>query len=150
MIYIYRDKLLKKKNKPLRVCEAARKQKKELTRLYKKALVSYKSEAVDELEEHLKEMGLRYKREVPVTLALNRSRKNPELKTYFLDFYVPSLRLVIEVDGGYHNTDSQKKYDQRRDELIKKHRGWSTLRLPNELVLSENFCLLDYPELKPA
>ena len=39
---------------------------------------------------------------------------------YILDFYCPTLRLVIEVDGGVHN--DQKDYDRRRDSHLSRHR----------------------------
>jgi very-short-patch-repair endonuclease len=39
---------------------------------------------------------------------------------YILDFYCPTLRLAIEVDGGIHN--DQKGYDRIRERHLSRHR----------------------------
>ncbi|MBE7481620.1 MAG: DUF559 domain-containing protein [Polyangiaceae bacterium] len=50
---------------------------------------------------------------------------------YIADFAVPSVRVVIEVDGAYHA--SRRAADARRDRELGR-RGWRVLRLPAELV----------------
>lgn len=52
---------------------------------------------------------------------------------YIIDFYCPSLRLAIEVDGEVH--DSQQVRDSARDAALSKH-GITTIRFRNEEVLS--------------
>ena len=49
-----------------------------------------------------------------------------------VDFYLPTLNLIIEIDGPCH--DRQK--DHRRDEWFQRIRGIRILRLSNEQVLS--------------
>jgi very-short-patch-repair endonuclease len=44
---------------------------------------------------------------------------------------VPSVRVVIEVDGAYHAT--RRVADARRDRELGR-RGWRVLRLPAELL----------------
>lgn len=39
---------------------------------------------------------------------------------YILDFYIPSLNLVIELDGKYHDTKEQKIKDSKRTLELKK------------------------------
>jgi very-short-patch-repair endonuclease len=39
---------------------------------------------------------------------------------YILDFYCPTLRLAIEVDGGIHN--NQEGYDRMRERHLSRHR----------------------------
>lgn len=39
------------------------------------------------------------------------------------------VRLVIELDGPHHNHPTNRKIDQNRDQLLKKH-GWETRRVP--------------------
>jgi very-short-patch-repair endonuclease len=51
-----------------------------------------------------------------------------------LDFYFPKISLCIEVDGGYHNQEAQKKRDNDRDLLLKDY-GIRTVRTTNEEVL---------------
>ncbi len=43
-------------------------------------------------------------------------KKDDRLKFFIADFYCHKLRLIIEVDGGVH--ESQKEYDQARTELL--------------------------------
>lgn len=35
-------------------------------------------------------------------------------RIYFADLYIRELRLVIEIDGGYHTTSNQKRLDKNR------------------------------------
>src|SRR3990170_999548 len=51
---------------------------------------------------------------------------------YILDFYCPTLRLGIEVDGSIHN--EQKDYDYRRDNALARH-GIQIFRFGNDDVL---------------
>jgi very-short-patch-repair endonuclease len=45
--------------------------------------------------------------------GLNFRRQHP-VGPYVLDFYCPALRLAIELDGGQHNIDRQRRKDDRR------------------------------------
>jgi len=49
-----------------------------------------------------------------------------------VDFAGPSVRLVVEVDGGYHQL--RQRADARRDRDLGRL-GWRVLRLPADLVL---------------
>ena len=49
------------------------------------------------------------------------------------DFACPSLLLIIEVDGKYH--EKQQKKDERRDNKLHDFAGYTTLRFTNEEVL---------------
>lgn len=39
-------------------------------------------------------------------------------RRYIADFRSHTLQLVIEIDGGYHNTEKQQEYDATREEMI--------------------------------
>lgn len=52
---------------------------------------------------------------------------------YFLDFYIKSLRVAIEVDGGYHSTIEQSAKDMERDANLASV-GIKTIRIKNEQV----------------
>lgn len=52
---------------------------------------------------------------------------------YFLDFYIKSLRVAIEVDGGYHSTVEQSAKDRKRDADLASV-GIKTIRIKNEQV----------------
>jgi very-short-patch-repair endonuclease len=38
---------------------------------------------------------------------------------YILDFYCPTLKLAVELDGGQHNQCENKEYDSTRSEYLK-------------------------------
>lgn len=40
------------------------------------------------------------------------------LKCYFADFYIPALRVIVEIDGGLHERPESVLYDQERDSLF--------------------------------
>lgn len=45
------------------------------------------------------------------------NRQKP-LNRYIVDFYCKPLNLVIEVDGGYHETEAQKIKDHERQQVL--------------------------------
>ncbi len=48
-----------------------------------------------------------------------------------VDFYIPSLHLAIEIDGGYHTLPEQKRKDNFKDKWLKKYRKVMMLRIEN-------------------
>lgn len=60
--------------------------------------------------------GVKFKRQVIIS-------------NYIVDFASLTAKLVIEVDGGQHN--SQQQYDQKRDAIIKNY-GFTILRFWND------------------
>lgn len=58
-------------------------------------------------------------------------------KSFFIfDFYLPSYRLCIEIDGSSH--DDKKDKDKRRDKIVKLH-GINTMRFTVDEVYIEGF-----------
>lgn len=53
---------------------------------------------------------------------------------YVLDFYCQRLKLAIEIDGGIHEEENQKKYDKKRQEHIETF-GITFVRIKNEELL---------------
>ena len=60
-------------------------------------------------------------------------RRQAVIRGWVADFWCPSARIVIEVDGGYHDTPRQRSRDMRRDVALMKL-GIKTLRFTNEDV----------------
>ncbi len=58
------------------------------------------------------------------------------LGNYILDFYAPSLRLAIELDGGQHYTAEAFVYDNCRDAWLTKQ-GIVVLRFTNLEIANE-------------
>jgi very-short-patch-repair endonuclease len=54
-------------------------------------------------------------------------RRQHPLGPYFVDFYCPAARLVVEIDGPTHGEERQWAYDERRTEWLKQH-GYEVLR----------------------
>lgn len=57
-------------------------------------------------------------------------------KVYYADLCIKSLKTIIEVDGGYHNTEEQRQKDAKRDEAFKSI-GYTTIRVTNEQACSK-------------
>ena len=51
-----------------------------------------------------------------------RFRRQYAIGPYVADFYCPSAKLVIEIDGAIHDFEPQADHDARRDELIRSYR----------------------------
>ncbi len=61
-------------------------------------------------------------------LAGLRFRRQHPIGPYILDFYCPSARLAIEVDGFAHNNAAQASHDARRQVWLSQ-RGVTVLRI---------------------
>lgn len=70
--------------------------------------------------------------EQPFFMIANRS--------YFLDFFIPSRNLAVEIDGGYHKR--VKKYDKQRD-IDFLNIGIRTVRIAAGKVIKEGITLKD-------
>ncbi|PZD75432.1 hypothetical protein C1752_00117 [Acaryochloris thomasi RCC1774] len=53
---------------------------------------------------------------------------------FIVDFYCPSLKLVIEIDGGHHSVEKVKEYDQARTQVLEGY-GLRLLRFTNQQIL---------------
>ena len=56
---------------------------------------------------------------------------NTGKKQYYADFYLPQVRTIIEIDGGYHFTALQRKKDSNRSQGLWRL-GYHVLRLSNK------------------
>jgi very-short-patch-repair endonuclease len=54
------------------------------------------------------------------------------LDRFIVDFYAPSVRLVVEVDGEYH--ERRARADARRDEKLARA-GYTVVRLSADVVV---------------
>lgn len=58
-------------------------------------------------------------------------RRQHIIHQFIVDFYCPSVKLAIEIDGPVH--DEQEQYDQYRDEMLNEL-GYQVARFKNEEV----------------
>ena len=56
------------------------------------------------------------------------------IDNYIADFFCKELKLLIEVDGSYHNLQVEK--DEKRDARLKEL-GYETLRISNSMVMKD-------------
>jgi very-short-patch-repair endonuclease len=63
-------------------------------------------------------------------------RRQVALGKYIADFVCLEKRLIIEVDGGQHNEQAQRQYDEVRDEWLRSQ-GFRILRYWNNEVFEE-------------
>ncbi|MGB3874771.1 MAG: DUF559 domain-containing protein [Shinella zoogloeoides] len=73
-------------------------------------------------------MGLSFRRQMPVA-------------GYIVDFACPAHRIVVELDGSQHATDTSLRYDADRTRRLEAD-GWTVLRFWNDDVLKDmdNVC----------
>lgn len=71
-------------------------------------------------------LGVRFRRQIPV------------LKRFVLDFYAPSVRLAVELDGGHHACEPR---DAARTSILNAH-GISVLRFWNNDVLRDRAAVI--------
>jgi leucyl-tRNA synthetase len=60
-------------------------------------------------------------------------RRQQILAGFIVDFYCPSLRLVLELDGGVHDDPSRRDHDQARSQVLRRL-SVRVLRVPNHAV----------------
>ena len=66
-----------------------------------------------------------------------RFRRQHAIGPYILDFYLPSHRLAVEVDGESHDHPDQVRHDQRRDAWLR-DQGIAVLRFTARDVLDDD------------
>jgi len=55
---------------------------------------------------------------------------------FIVDFYCPSAKVAIEIDGSIHDLEEIKEYDEERQKIIEEQ-GVAFLRFTNQEVLSD-------------
>jgi very-short-patch-repair endonuclease len=55
---------------------------------------------------------------------------------YIVDFYCPSARIIVEVDGGQHFEQAAKLRDHQRDKYLSRL-GFRVLRFPSWEVMKD-------------
>jgi very-short-patch-repair endonuclease len=62
-------------------------------------------------------------------------RRQTPIGPYIVDFVSHSAKLVIELDGGQHYEDANKRRDERRDNFLRS-KGFRVLRFGNHDVMT--------------
>ena len=61
---------------------------------------------------------------------------------YIVDFYCPTMRIAVELDGGQHNQDEKMEHDAHRSEYLKSQ-GIEVIRFWNNKVMVDMQSVLD-------
>jgi very-short-patch-repair endonuclease len=62
-------------------------------------------------------------------------RRQHPIKNYIADFYCHECKLVIELDGNWHNSEQQAAYDKQRTDELALY-GIQVIRFSNNRVLT--------------
>ena len=63
-------------------------------------------------------------------------RRQHPVDIFIADFYCHKLKLIVEVDGGVHDSEQAIEYDDGRSAELEKY-GLSIIRFTNDQVLKE-------------
>ena len=77
---------------------------------------------------HEKHLWHDYLKDYPIRFYRQRS-----VDRFILDFYCSAAKLVVELDGGQHETEDGKKYDAARTEILKQY-GLEVIRFSNREI----------------
>lgn len=66
----------------------------------------------------------------------NKFRRQHPIATFIVDFYCHKAKLVIEIDGKSHDSETAKKYDAARTEELELY-GLKVIRYTNQQVLEK-------------
>lgn len=69
-------------------------------------------------------------------------RRQQVIEPYIVDFYCHEIGLVIELDGGQHNTEDDRAYDVERTQFLEAL-GLSVVRYWNSDVLRRSEVVLE-------
>ena len=75
-------------------------------------------------------------------------RRQQIIAGFIVDFYCPSQRLVLELDGGVHDDPTQREHDQARTEVLRQL-SIRVLRVPNHDVHEQALRDLLQPYARP-
>ena len=110
----YREKMLEVQHNKKNSDETKERMSKARIKYYKEhpdSLFSLKPTSIElKVKEQLDMIGIRY---------IQQQRINDGKRNYFIDFYIPSLKLVLECNGDYwHNLPEKKERDKALKEYV--------------------------------
>ena len=63
-----------------------------------------------------------------------KCRRQYIIGDYIVDFFFRKSMLIIEIDGGYHDTEEQQEKDAIRQEWLEEN-GYTVLRFTNDQII---------------
>ena len=71
-----------------------------------------------------------------------RFRRQQPIGPYIVEFFCPSAKLIVELDGDQHGTDHARSYDDDRTRFLEQ-RGYRVLRFWNGEVMKHRDMVLE-------
>lgn len=103
-------------------------------------LKPYRS-AIDKVKDKLHTSGyFDSTEEIMVAIELLKNKigfiHQKKLRRYYLDFVIPSIKVVLEVDGSPFHTEETKKREKIRDDIILLNYGvdWEVIRISDKMI----------------
>lgn len=60
-------------------------------------------------------------------------RRQHSIKRFIVDFYCPSEKLIVELDGQVHFNEAAQEYDRKREKELEEL-GFTVIRFENKMV----------------
>ena len=60
-------------------------------------------------------------------------RRQHSIKRFIVDFYCPSEKLIVELDGQVHFNEAAQEYDRKREKILEEF-GFTVIRFENKMV----------------
>ena len=99
---------------------------------YSPRLRRYARELRKNMTKEERKLWYEFLKGLPITV-----KRQERIGGYLADFYIPSARLAIELDGAQHFEEKAREYDLRRERFFAE-KGIRVLRYPNNEV-NQNF-----------
>ena len=99
-----------------------------MTKIYNKHSQKFKRIKLREDQTESEELLWKYLRNKKMCGV--KFKRQYSVDNFVIDFYAPTIKLAIELDGEIHNSTSQKEYDKLREEHIERT-GIKFLRIKN-------------------
>ena len=74
-------------------------------------------------------------------LGVKFRRQHP-IEDFISDFACLQKGLIVEVDGGYHDSQEQQQLDEHRTQILQE-KGFTILRFSNEEILANVYLVRD-------
>jgi len=109
---------------------------KEAAEDFRKLLIEKQTESEKVFKALLKSSNIKY--EFQKIFWVKVKSKSIKKKFYIVDFYLPELETVIEIDGEYHDEVKQQKQDKFRTSVLLRNGILKVFRFSNEDTLNNH------------
>ena len=102
---------------------------------YKKELKPHAQKLRREMTKEERRLWYDFLRDLPVPV-----KRQKIIGGYIADFYIPSAKLIIELDGSQHYSDEGITYDRERSAVLERY-GLKVIRFSNRQVDREFYAV---------